>query len=104
MSVNLAETAEEKGIRYFLISFTDLFGVVRSKLVPASAIAGAEAALSVSATGSPDTVRRQLREMIDRYQPDELMLTGMMFEPGARKRSFEIGAQILSDMKTPAMT
>ncbi|GAD55136.1 LLM class flavin-dependent oxidoreductase [Limimaricola cinnabarinus] len=72
--------------------------------VPASAIAGAEAALSVSATGSPDTVRRQLREMIDRYQPDELMLTGMMFEPGARKRSFEIGAQILSDMKTPTMT
>ena len=40
MSVNLAEVAQKKGIRYFLISFTDLFGVVRSKLVPASAIAG----------------------------------------------------------------
>ena len=40
MSVNLADVAREKGIRYFLISFTDLFGVVRSKLVPASAIAG----------------------------------------------------------------
>jgi len=35
MSVNLADVAREKGIRYFLISFTDLFGVVRSKLVPA---------------------------------------------------------------------
>ena len=40
MSTSLRETAKEKGIRYFLISFTDLFGVVRSKLVPASAIAG----------------------------------------------------------------
>jgi len=40
MSISLAETAKEKGIRYFLISFTDLFGVVRSKLVPAAAIAG----------------------------------------------------------------
>ena len=40
MSISLAEAAKEKGIRYFLISFTDLFGVVRSKLVPAAAIAG----------------------------------------------------------------
>jgi len=40
MSINLANVAREKGIRYFLISFTDLFGVVRSKLVPTAAIAG----------------------------------------------------------------
>ena len=40
MSKNLADVAKEKGIRYFLISFTDLFGVVRSKLVPSSAISG----------------------------------------------------------------
>jgi len=40
MSNNLADVAKDKGIRYFLISFTDLFGVVRSKLVPASAIGG----------------------------------------------------------------
>ena len=40
MSINLVNVAREKGIRYFLISFTDLFGVVRSKLVPAAAIAG----------------------------------------------------------------
>ncbi|MDP6332673.1 MAG: type III glutamate--ammonia ligase, partial [SAR324 cluster bacterium] len=38
MSINLEKAAKEKGIRYFLISFTDLFGVVRSKLVPAGAI------------------------------------------------------------------
>ena len=34
----LSELASDREIRYFLISFTDLFGVQRSKLVPASAI------------------------------------------------------------------
>ncbi len=39
MTIDLAAAAEDKGIRYFLISFVDLFGVLRSKLVPARAIA-----------------------------------------------------------------
>jgi glutamate---methylamine ligase len=34
----LSQIAHEKKIRYFLISFTDLFGVQRSKLVPAESI------------------------------------------------------------------
>lgn len=38
MTVDLEATAKAKGIRYFLISFTDLFGTQRAKLVPASAI------------------------------------------------------------------
>ena len=38
MAQDLAKVAKAKGIKYFLISFTDLFGVVRSKLVPAQAI------------------------------------------------------------------
>ena len=38
MAINLAKEAEARGIEYFLISFTDLFGVMRAKLVPASAI------------------------------------------------------------------
>jgi glutamine synthetase len=40
MAVDLAKVAKEKKIKYFLISFSDLFGVARSKLVPASAIKG----------------------------------------------------------------
>ena len=36
----LSQVARSKGIRYFLICFTDLFGVSRSKLVPAQAIDG----------------------------------------------------------------
>ena len=39
MTIDLAAEAKARGIDYFLISFTDLFGVMRAKLVPASAIA-----------------------------------------------------------------
>ncbi len=35
---DLADFAREKGIKYFMISFTDLFGAQRAKLVPAQAI------------------------------------------------------------------
>jgi glutamate---methylamine ligase len=35
---DLAKCAAERGIRYFLISFVDLFGTLRAKLVPAVAI------------------------------------------------------------------
>lgn len=38
MPINLEQAASEKGIKYFLISFVDLFGVMRAKLVPAAAI------------------------------------------------------------------
>ncbi len=40
MVTDLAKFAKSEKIRYFLISFTDLFGVQRSKLVPAQAIGG----------------------------------------------------------------
>jgi len=38
MPKNLSKIARTKKIKYFLISFVDLFGVLRSKLVPAQAI------------------------------------------------------------------
>tara|TARA_B100000945_G_scaffold252537_1_gene209407 strand:- start:1147 stop:2472 length:1326 start_codon:yes stop_codon:yes gene_type:complete len=38
MGKNLFKIAKKKKIKYFLISFVDLFGVLRSKLVPARAI------------------------------------------------------------------
>jgi glutamine synthetase len=38
MATDLEKQAKELGIKYFLISFTDLFGTQRSKLVPAEAI------------------------------------------------------------------
>jgi glutamate---methylamine ligase len=38
MTANLEAVAKERGIKYFLISFNDLFGTQRAKLVPAQAI------------------------------------------------------------------
>jgi glutamine synthetase len=38
MAVNLAKVAKDRGIKYFLISYVDLFGAMRAKLVPAAAI------------------------------------------------------------------
>lgn len=39
MTTDLATFAEDNGVKYFMISFTDLFGGQRAKLVPAQAIA-----------------------------------------------------------------
>jgi glutamine synthetase type III len=38
MTADLELAAKDHGIKYFLVSFTDLFGVQRAKLVPAAAI------------------------------------------------------------------
>jgi glutamine synthetase len=40
MAIDLADVAAKSDIQYFLISYTDLFGNQRAKLVPASAIGG----------------------------------------------------------------
>ena len=44
MTVDLANVAKKQGIKYFLISYTDLFGSQRAKLVPAAAIGGMQKA------------------------------------------------------------
>ncbi|MGR3344831.1 MAG: type III glutamate--ammonia ligase, partial [Paracoccaceae bacterium] len=39
MTTDLKKYADENGVKFFLFNFTDLFGVQRAKLVPASAVA-----------------------------------------------------------------
>jgi len=70
--------------------------------IPAPILEQASYALSCSAVGSPATVRQQLTALIARYQPDEIMITGMMHDPAARVRSLQIAAEVLSDLVTPA--
>ena len=43
MSKDLATFAAERGVKYFMISYTDLFGAQRAKLVPTEAIAEMQA-------------------------------------------------------------
>jgi len=52
-------------------------------------------ALSVTAVGSPDTVRKALLGFVERYEPEELILTGQIHDHRARLRSFEIAAQVM---------
>jgi len=40
MATDLAAFAKKNGVKYFMVSYTDLFGSQRAKLVPAQAIAG----------------------------------------------------------------
>jgi luciferase family oxidoreductase group 1 len=70
--------------------------------VPEPVLAQTRAALSCSAVGSPATVRQQLTALIAHYQPDEIMITGMMHDHGARVRSLEIAADVLGDLVKPA--
>ncbi|MDB5750413.1 MAG: hypothetical protein JWP65_834 [Ramlibacter sp.] len=52
--------------------------------------------LAATAIGSPDTVRRGLREFIERTGADELMITSQMYDHAARLRSYEITAGLLA--------
>ncbi len=64
-----------------------------------AAKAMADEALSISATGSPSTVRAALAGLIERHRPDEVILTGMIHDHAARLRSFEIAATALSGIE-----
>ncbi|MBN2741133.1 MAG: LLM class flavin-dependent oxidoreductase [Rhodobacteraceae bacterium] len=55
----------------------------------------AESALRVAAVGTPDQVETQLRDLITRYRPDEVILTGHIFDQEARRESFRIGAEAM---------
>jgi luciferase family oxidoreductase group 1 len=71
--------------------------------IPAPVLAQVEQALSCSATGSAATVKDRLRSLINTYQPDELMVTGMIHDHTARVRSFEIAADVLTDLREMAV-
>lgn len=51
--------------------------------------------LSCAAVGGPETLAAQIEAMFTRYQPDELMVTGMIHDQTARLRSFEIAAEVM---------
>lgn len=57
-----------------------------------------EQTLECSVVGSYDTVRRGLAEFITRTEPDELIVTCMVFEHGARLRSYELTARARDEL------
>ena len=58
--------------------------------------------LSCAIVGSRDTVRRGIEAFIARTGADELMVTAQVYDHDARKRSYEILAEVGEEMKTAA--
>ena len=67
--------------------------------VPPQMMVQVQRALSCSATGSKDKVRDDLARLIAQYEPDELMVTGMIHDADARQKSFKIAAEVLSEFR-----
>jgi luciferase family oxidoreductase group 1 len=57
-----------------------------------------EQVLTCASVGTPEVVRSDLRNFIQRTEADELMITSQIFDHAARLRSFEIAAQALAEM------
>lgn len=59
-------------------------------------------ALSVTAVGGRDTVKSQLAAIIAKYQPDEVILSGQIYDPAMRIRSFRIASEVMAELgQTP---
>ena len=67
--------------------------------IPPHVMAQVRQALSCSATGSAATIKKGLGALVETYQPDELMVTGMIHDHTARIRSFEIAAAVLTELR-----
>lgn len=52
--------------------------------------------LSCAFIGGPETVMAQMKAFIDVHAPDELMISGQIYDYQARRRSFEIAAECAS--------
>ena len=64
-------------------------------VVEPGALRSAQAATRIGATGGPAEVRAELAALIDRYRPDELILTGNIHDPDLRQRSFRLTAEVM---------
>jgi luciferase family oxidoreductase group 1 len=67
--------------------------------IPPHVMARVTEDLSVSAWGGPAKLRADFQAILDRHQPDELILTGWIHDHAARVRNFEIAAGVLSDLR-----
>jgi alkanesulfonate monooxygenase SsuD/methylene tetrahydromethanopterin reductase-like flavin-dependent oxidoreductase (luciferase family) len=59
--------------------------------------ASLERELAFTAIGTREDVRSTMMEFIEYTGADELMIDDRIFEPAARRKSYEIAAQALAD-------
>ena len=60
--------------------------------------AAVEHRMRCAAIGSPETVRRQLEQLLAETKADEIIATAQIFDHGARLRSFEIAAEVFREI------
>jgi len=65
-------------------------------------LASARHMLRISAVGDPAEVEAQLRQLIARYRPDELILTGQIHDHRARLTSFRLAAEAMGRINAEA--
>ena len=68
----------------------------------AELMAVVDAALACTAVGTAEQVATTIRRFVERYRPDEVVLTGQIHDHAARLRSFEIAAAVMQAMDAPA--
>jgi luciferase family oxidoreductase group 1 len=51
-----------------------------------------------SAVGSPETVRRRFKELLEQTGADEIIATGQIYDHAARLRSFEIAMEVFGEL------
>ena len=64
------------------------------QIAPRAQRAGVDHALRAAIVGSPETVRRGVEALLAETGADELMVTAQIFDQVARRRSFEIVAEV----------
>ncbi len=64
--------------------------------------AAIQSRMQYAAVGSADTVRGQLKKLIDQTGADEIMLVGQIYDHAARLRSYEIAAAVLNEVAPPS--
>jgi luciferase family oxidoreductase group 1 len=72
-----------------------------AQTLPLEARAMLRSVLSCSAIGSPETASKQVDQFVERYKPDELMVTAQIYDHQARLRSYEL---LMEAVRQPALT
>jgi luciferase family oxidoreductase group 1 len=65
--------------------------------IPASLRRGLEQELAYTAIGTPQDVRKYLLEFLEMTGADELMVDARIFDPKARRRSYQLAAESIAD-------
>jgi alkanesulfonate monooxygenase SsuD/methylene tetrahydromethanopterin reductase-like flavin-dependent oxidoreductase (luciferase family) len=58
--------------------------------------------LSVAAIGAPETIRRQLEQLLRETKADELIFTSDLYDHALRLKSFEIAANAMKTLTVTA--